>query len=128
MKEFRPCGDCSACCDGHYSGNAYGNYFGKRKPCIFLQNSLCNIYDTRPGFCRNFQCAWSQFLLDEDMRPDQCGLLVSVEKNKETGNQFLKAVEIWKDVPYETYQKIDRAARHLNTEWILIKYDNDSTR
>lgn len=122
MQTFRPCGDCSACCDGHYGGNAYGNQFGKLKPCVFLINKLCSIYETRPGFCQKYQCAWSQHLLNEDMRPDQCGLMVSVENNKETGKQFLKAVEIWKEVPYESYEKLDKCAKTLGAEWVLVKH------
>lgn len=122
MTNFRPCGDCSACCDGHFSGKAYGNYFGGGKPCSFLMNKLCTIYDTRPGFCHKYQCAWSQYLLDDDMRPDQCGLMVSVENNEETGKQYLKAIEVWKEVPYSSYEKVEQAARKLNTDWILVKH------
>lgn len=121
-KKFKDCGECSACCDGHYKGKAYGNLFGGGKPCIFLQKSICTIYESRPSFCHKYQCAWTQHLLDEDMRPDKCGLMVSVEKNPDTGEQFLKAVEIWKEVPYTSYKKLDRCAKKLGTKWELVKH------
>jgi Fe-S-cluster containining protein len=120
--QFRPCGGCSACCEGYYAGVAYGNTFKNGKPCVFLVNKLCAIYDDRPGFCRKFQCAWSQHLLDESLRPDQCGLLVSVETHPDSGAQYLKAVEITPHVPYETLEKLNQAAIKLNTQWTLIKY------
>ena len=120
--EFKPCGDCSACCDGHFSANAYGNLAGKGRPCVFLIKGLCSIYDHRPGFCSKFQCAWSQHLLHEDMRPDQCGLMVSVENDKETGEQYPKAIEGWKEVPYESYEKRDECATNIGAKWILVKY------
>lgn len=119
---FRPCEECSACCDGHYGGNSYGNNMGNGRPCVFLIKRLCSIYDHRPGFCQKYQCAWSQYLLDEDMRPDQCGLMVSVEKDKDTEIQFLKAVEIWKEVPYESYEKLDRCAKKIGAKWVLVKH------
>lgn len=119
---FKPCGECSACCDGHYGGNSHGNIMGNGRPCVFLLKGLCSIYEDRPGFCRKYQCAWSQHLLYDDMRPDRCGLLVSVEINKETGEQFLKAVEIWKEVPYESYEKLEACAKRLDTKWVLIKH------
>jgi len=88
--ELRPCGDCTVCCSGALIGDAYGNKFGHGNPCIFLVENKCTIYQTRPDVCRNYQCAWSQGLLPEWMKPSQCGVLISVET--EGGNQYLKVI------------------------------------
>lgn len=118
--EHRPCGDCSACCEGWLKGNAYGNEFKPYTKCPFLIHGLCSIYSTKPEFCSKYQCAWSQGLLDEDMQPNTCGLLVSV-KTKEDGSKFLEAVPIRKDVSYDTYRKLDDAARRLDVKWMLVE-------
>lgn len=34
--------------------NNEGAYEFKQKPCIFLKNGKCRIYDARPGECRNY--------------------------------------------------------------------------
>lgn len=56
------------------------------------------------------------------MRPDQSGVMVSVERNGQT--QFLKVIELKPDVTWETMHEIDQAARKLNTYWELVKYQH----
>lgn len=119
---FRPCGECSACCDGHLIANSHGNKFGRGMPCAFLAKGLCSIYHDRPGFCHKYQCAWSQRILHEDMRPDKCGLMVSVESNSDTEEQFLKVIEVWNNVPYESYEKLDECAKKIGAKWVLVKH------
>lgn len=120
--EFRPCGDCTGCCQGILAVNVHGNLAQGRRPCYFLVDNKCTIYNERPSVCRNYQCAWSQGILDEDMRPDKCGIMVSVA-DAEDGSQYLKVVELWPNVPYETYEKLNKCAKALNTVWVGIKYD-----
>lgn len=91
---MRPCGECTKCCEILY-GNTYGHEFGNGVPCKFLGECGCNIYKVRPEFCIKYYCAWSQELLPEEMRPDKCGVLVSVE-NKE-GSQYLRVMSVNKD-------------------------------
>lgn len=88
---FRDCGSCHECCNGKVSGSAYGNVFNKDRQCVFMVCEKCTIYKTRPEVCRNYQCAWSQHLLPEWMRPDKTGTLVSIEIDKDD-KQFLKVV------------------------------------
>lgn len=120
--EFRPCGDCTGCCQGILAVNVHGNLAQGRRPCYFLVDNKCTIYNERPNVCRKYQCAWSQGILDEDMRPDKCGIMVSVA-DAEDGSQYLRVVELWPNVPYETYQKLNECAKALNTVWVGIKYD-----
>jgi Fe-S-cluster containining protein len=91
MTNFRPCGDCNACCSW-LIGNAFGWEFGCGKSCKFLEDNKCGVHKARPEVCRNYQCAWSQYLLPEEMRPDKSGVLVSVEMNER--EQYLKAISI----------------------------------
>ena len=91
---FRACGNCTACCDGHIIGNSYGNTFGYHKPCVFLVNKICAVYKDRPKSCHDYQCAWSQGILSEWMKPNECGVLISVEINKDTNQQFLRVIEM----------------------------------
>jgi len=87
---FRECGECTACCSW-LVGSAFGWEFGCGKTCKFLENG-CGVHKARPEVCRNYQCAWSQHLLPEEMRPDKCDVLVSVENNE--NGQYLKALAI----------------------------------
>jgi Fe-S-cluster containining protein len=77
---MRPCGDCTACCTW-LKGTAYGYEFGGGKSCKFLCKTGCDVHKARPKVCEGYFCAWAQELLPEEMRPDKCGVLVSVENN-----------------------------------------------
>jgi hypothetical protein len=91
MTKFRECGDCTACCSW-LIGDAFGHSFGCGKTCKFLENSGCGVYKARPETCINYQCAWSQYLLPEEMRPDKCNFLCSVESND--SGQYIKVLPI----------------------------------
>jgi hypothetical protein len=56
------------------------------------------------------------------MRPDKCGLMVSVESNSDTQEQFLKVIEVWKNVPYKSYEKLDECAKKIGAKWVLVKH------
>jgi len=79
-KDFRDCGSCVECCKNLYIEDVYGHSVTPGNPCFFLcKERRCTIHENRPQTCRNFQCAWSQHLLPEWMKPDQSNVLVSVE-------------------------------------------------
>lgn len=88
---MRECGSCTACCTW-LIGNAYGWEFGGGKSCRFLCETGCSVHKARPKVCENYFCAWAQELIDEDLRPDKSGILVSVENNE--NRQYLKVLEI----------------------------------
>lgn len=119
---FRPCGECTGCCIGQLAADIYGRKMWPGKPCDFLVKGICTIYQDRPQSpCRNFQCGWSQHLLPEDMRPDKCGIMVSVETNSD-GSQFLRLVEVMPDPPQETYKRIYEAAKILGAKTVISRY------
>jgi hypothetical protein len=117
----RSCGSCTACCEGHLYGNAYGNIQTRGTPCRFLHTTGCTIYITKPEFCTRFQCLWLQGLLDDSMRPSECGLLVTVETMADK-TQRLHATEVWPQVPLSSYQNLAKWAKDLDTTWELRKY------
>jgi len=123
---FRSCGECTACCDGHIVGNSYGNVFGYHKPCVFLVNRACSIYKDRPQSCHDYQCAWTQNVLPEWMRPDQCGVLVSIEINTVEHKQFLKVVELQEIVDYSIYSEIDNFCKENDTYYVKVPYESNS--
>lgn len=88
---MRPCGECTKCCEIPY-GNVYGHEFGGGVSCKFVEECGCKIYQVRPEFCRKYYCAWAQELLSEEMRPDKCEVLVSVETGKD--GQYLRAISV----------------------------------
>lgn len=87
----RNCGSCHACCDGWLEGYAYGVAFGNKKKCSFLCAEKCVIYQIRPQVCKNYYCAWVQGLFSESLKPDESGLLVSV--NDWSQGQFFRIIE-----------------------------------
>lgn len=74
---LRPCGDCTACCDGWMASAKLDMRPGK--PCRHNTGNGCAIYNDRPkGPCRSFTRAWvhPESELPEDMRPDRCGAII----------------------------------------------------
>ena len=118
--EFRPCGDCTACCTGALIGKAYGNWFNPGNPCVFLVEQKCSIYETRPQACRNYQCAWSQGLFPDWMKPTESNVLVSVEQKDD--NQFLR-VKLLTDNPLHKKTKalLDQWVKDNNTYYVVNK-------
>lgn len=123
---FRSCGECTACCSGQLAGEIYGHKMFPGKPCYFLKGKKCSIYENRPvSPCQKYQCAWSQHLFHEDMRPDKIGLMVSVE-TKDSGEQFLRIVEITPNPSQESYRNIFKTAQKLGAK-VTINYHSSNS-
>jgi Fe-S-cluster containining protein len=118
--EFRPCGPCTACCSGQLVGQAFGNFFGHGKPCVFLHENKCGIYNDRPPVCRKYQCAWSQGLLPEDLRPDKCGLMVSVVTQKD--GQHFQIIEIDSNISFDYYKRVEDHLKSFGVKIERIPY------
>jgi Fe-S-cluster containining protein len=116
---FRDCGDCTACCSW-LIGDAFEWKFGCGKSCRFLEEGGCGVHKARPEVCRNYQCAWSQHLLPEEMRPDKSNVLVSVEQNE--NGQYLKVLRINnKEIKNEIKQYLQEWSERMNTPVIFIE-------
>jgi hypothetical protein len=119
MSQFRSCGDCTACCSW-LVGDAFGWEFGCGKSCKFLEEGKCGVHKARPEVCRNYQCAWSQSLLPEEMRPDKYNILISVENNHM--GQYLKVLPINnKEISNEMLEWLKNWSEKMNTPIVISK-------
>ena len=116
---FRECGECTACCSW-LIGDAFAWEFGAGKTCNFLECNGCGVHKARPETCRNYQCAWSQHLLPEEMRPDKCGFLVSVEQNE--NGQYLKVLLINnEEIDTKTKEWLNDWSEKMNTPVLIVE-------
>ncbi len=122
---FRPCGDCVACCEGHLSGTAYGNPFGNGRKCIFLVKKECQIYNERPEVCRKYQCVWSQGIFPEWMKPNKTGIMISAEWKD--GKQYLRVIEISREIDYNAYEEIKNFCIQNDTYFVKVPYESRYT-
>lgn len=121
--KFRECGDCTICCTW-LVGESYGNSFGCGKSCKFLEENKCGIYDDRPEACKNYQCAWSQHLLLEEMRPDKCGIIVSVEKKDNI--QYLRSIIFDKNESTDDYVSyLKYWGEKMNTHVLILDVEGN---
>lgn len=82
----RECGQCTACC---FEITIDDPMLAKppRTLCVNCQADGCSIYAVRPDDCRRWFCLWRRIAnLPDDLRPDNCGLLVSVVENPAADN------------------------------------------
>lgn len=123
---FRECGECTACCSW-LIGNAFGWEFGDGNSCRFLECNGCGVHKARPEVCRKYQCAWSQYLLPEEMRPDKCNVLVSVENNG--SGQYLKIIEINnKEIDHKIKNYLIDWGNKMNTPIIFVSNVNQKEK
>jgi Fe-S-cluster containining protein len=100
-------------------GSAYGYEFGGGKSCKFLCETGCDVHKARPKVCEGYFCAWSQELLPEEMRPDKCGVLASVERN---GNgQYLKLTSIENEINTDILEYFKEWGKIMNTPVLYLK-------
>jgi len=115
---MRPCDGCTACCTW-LNGSAHGHDFGNGKSCRFLSCSGCSVHRARPRACENYFCAWAQELLPEDMRPDKCNIIASVESNE--NGQFLKLSLINNTINNNALEYFKKWGELMNTPVLYSK-------
>jgi hypothetical protein len=81
-----PCGECRACCITLYIAQGDG-WTRPPKPshtaCEWCDKETgCLVHFNRPGACRKFRCLWlasqdRNWRMDEDLRPDRCGVIMT---------------------------------------------------
>lgn len=79
VSDKRSCGDCTACCEGWLSNEVNGYKYYPGRPCHYLGDCGCTIYEQRPKEqCRDFSCLWLvNKHLPEWMRPSRCGVILT---------------------------------------------------
>ena len=116
MNNFKPCGECTACCTW-LSASIFGWEIGEGRSCKFLECNGCGIHKIRADVCKNFQCAWTQHLLPEEMRPDKCNVLVTVDISEE----FLRAFPINNtEINTEVKQYLQEWSEKMNTPVFIL--------
>ena len=121
---FRECGDCNLCCKGWLRGSAYGKEFYQGKPCFYLQEEKCSIYENRPEACKKYFCAWVQGLFSEELKPTISGVIVSVEVDNKK-RQFLKVVETRLNINKDVYSKINNFCLQNDTYFVIVPYESE---
>jgi len=108
IKPVRTCDGCTQCCRGHVVGQAHGHEFSLGKPCFFVGDKGCSIYDDRPvDPCQSFKCEWlGSDYLPMWMRPDLSKVIVV--RTQYADGEWIELVEAG--------QKMDSAV----LSWILI--------
>ena len=92
--EGRTCGECTACCTSL-------GVVELEKPlwqrCEHVCEAGCGIYPDRPRSCHDFVCLWlhGYFGKDERHRPDKCGLIFSMQKDRKLGSLLV----VWESWP-----------------------------
>lgn len=75
----RQCGSCTKCCEGWLFGEAHDKKFWPGRPCHYLSEKKCSIYDERPvDPCVTYTCAW---LANEDipgwLKPSEVNAIIT---------------------------------------------------
>jgi Fe-S-cluster containining protein len=99
-------------------GTAYGYEFGGGKSCKFLCKTGCDVHKARPKVCEGYFCAWAQELLPEEMRPDKCGVLVSVENNN--NGQHLRLTSIDDEINIDILEYFKEWSIKMNTPVLYL--------
>jgi Fe-S-cluster containining protein len=99
-------------------GSAYGYEFGGGKSCKFLCKTGCDVHKARPKVCEGYFCAWAQELISEEMRPDKCGVLVSVENNE--NGQYLRLTSISGVINNDILDYFKKWSNMMNTPVIYL--------
>lgn len=98
----RACGECTECCQGWLFGTAHGKQFYSGRPCHFVSEYGCSIYNDRPQSpCKNFVCSWlddENNTFPEWMRPDKCGILMQWSATKKSEIPYISAHECGKKI------------------------------
>lgn len=135
----KSCGSCSACCSGVLTGEAYGHSFYDGRPCFFLTEKGCGIYENRPeNPCVSYECAYLyKDFFPHWMRPDLSGAICTTrahmldKKHKDDEDEFiyyLQVLEYDKKLSAQTLMWFIENQRNGNIENLLIRLDGATYR
>jgi Fe-S-cluster containining protein len=111
----RPCGSCTACCEGWLYGDAFGFEFTIGKPCKFLGGRGCSIYDLRPySPCQTFLCHWKENTsIPEWLRPDKSNVIILKRQAGKFFYMRLIATGLLELKIYEWAQEMSTKGKHI---------------
>ena len=114
----KSCGACTACCSGALRGEAHGHHFYKGRPCFFLTEKGCGIYENRPESpCVTYKCGYlAEPFFPEWMRPDLSGALATPRVH-----EYVEDNET-KHIPYMYVMEYGRPLSGKALMWFVEKY------
>lgn len=94
----RQCGDCQACCEGWLHGNVHGELMYPGKPCHFIEDKGCSIYNDRPeNPCKSYKCLWLEDAsVPGHFKPNLIGTILTRKKIEDI--EFIEASEAGKKI------------------------------
>jgi hypothetical protein len=111
----RECGDCTVCCNGTLKIEVHGHGVHAGKPCFYMKQGGCSIYEQRPEVCRKYECEWvSSDYLPEWMKPNISNVLVT--RRVIDGVEFFELLEAGKT--------LDITAFNWMLQWALANEKN----
>lgn len=95
---MRQCNECTACCEGWLDGKVYDKYFQPGRPCHFMCETGCSIYENRPeNPCKSYQCEWLINLeIPEWLKPNLSGVIITRKQWK--NGEYLEIKETNKEI------------------------------
>ena len=125
----RSCGGCTECCNGSSKlyGEVYGKQFHSGKPCHYVGETGCTIYENRPeNPCVRFKCEWlnNPKMFPEWTKPN-ISKIIGIIKGDKNGNPVIvnnkPVIEI-----RECGRKIDSSILNYFFQYSLQNYMNIS--
>ena len=125
----RSCDGCTKCCEGWLWSEAHGHKFWPGRPCHFLGEKKCSIYENRPvDPCVNFRCEWlDNENIPEWMKPNVSNVIIykRIENDSEilefteAGSRLDSRVLSWIFMSYVD-EKIGNVKYQLDGGWNYI--------
>ncbi|HXI99870.1 MAG TPA: hypothetical protein VNH44_01525 [Micropepsaceae bacterium] len=82
----RDCGTCTICCQALKIDVPELKKLAAVLCLHCSKGAGCRIYETRPPVCRDWYCGWRRLrYLNEDWRPDRCGVLIDIVGGEDQG-------------------------------------------
>jgi len=114
MNINRNCEGCTMCCQGWLHGSAYEHTFYSGKPCHFVCEKGCSIYNERPEDpCKSYTCAWLNDLNFPEWFKPNLSKVICTWRQWKPENYYLEVSECG--------EKIDSKI----LSWLFMKYVNN---
>lgn len=119
---MKVCGDCSLCCkllDVPPMEAPVGAWCKYAKP-----GGGCSIHESRPSFCRTFDCLWLQNpLLGDELKPNICGVVFEVHSKEKVvvANVMPERPKAWMKGPPRLL--MEQMLRDGYTVWVMVGKD-----
>ena len=119
---MRNCGPCQTCCtvaevvEGTVNSPAF-------ERCSHQCSAGCDIYESRPKRCADFNCSWMRSVGADEDRPDLIGAMIWIARTERGLIGF--AVELAQDAIRTTARDaVCRFVKQVNLPLVVVSYGN----